>query len=144
MSWFQWKKKKQQEVPDFYPTAMTSLEFLSVTKLFTMAFRPDSITWKEIRTLFYNYIYKVSFSLIMLVWANWTTHQRVEFWLNMVTVSMMTQGLIYKLVLTLIEKKNKLEINLVLTISQKPTVECVFIQKKASVNENNNSDFLIS
>lgn len=62
----------------------------------------------------------------------------------MVTVSMMTQGLIYKLVLTLIEKKNKLEINLVLTISQKPTVECVFIQKKASVNENNNSDFLIS
>ena len=29
---------------DPYPTAITSLEFLSVTKLFTIALRPDSMT----------------------------------------------------------------------------------------------------
>ena len=35
---------KETLIYDPYPTAITSLEFLSVTKLFTIALRPDSMT----------------------------------------------------------------------------------------------------
>lgn len=36
--------KQKTLIYDSYPTAITSLEFLSVTKLFTIALRPDSMT----------------------------------------------------------------------------------------------------
>ena len=40
---YSWNNQKTL-IYDPYPTAITSLEFLSVTKLFTIALRPDSIT----------------------------------------------------------------------------------------------------
>ena len=47
--------KQKTLIYDSYPTAITSLEFLSVTKLFTIALRPDSMTWKKSGTSFYNW-----------------------------------------------------------------------------------------
>lgn len=40
---YSWNNQKTL-IYDPYPTAITSLEFLSVTKLFTIALRPDSMT----------------------------------------------------------------------------------------------------
>ena len=54
---------------DTYPTAITSLEFLSVTKLFTMVFSPDSTTWKqEVTRVSKNKSYEIAhFSLFFLL-----------------------------------------------------------------------------
>lgn len=40
---YSWNNQKTL-IYDPHPTAITSLEFLSVTKLFTIALRPDSMT----------------------------------------------------------------------------------------------------